>query len=416
MRRAAFMIGLILFGVVCAEALGPVGAGAQQPPPAVPRFDFGDSIDVRDVEMFDRIIYFPVSINGSGPFPFVLDTGAGSFSAIDDGTARSIGIRSTIVGQGGGAGEELVQFGLSDSNTVAIPGLSFVDRPFLTFPMRRMDAQWGKRKDGMVGGDLLSVLVTVIDYDRGRVVFHDASKYEYSGPGERIPVTMLGDYIIVPVDVLLYGADAPIRTRFLLDTGVRISVFSSPFAKEHGLAAQSPKTLSGITGFGIGGASKGVIGRVRGLQIGSFRFENPVMTFSADTSGALSDTTFAGIFCADFLSRFTVVLDYARSQIVLEKGPDFDAPFEFDMSGIRFAFEGERFDTVKVFLVYDGSPAARAGIAAGDLVTAIDGRPAGSFTRDDLRGYMQREGKQVRFTIKRGSETRDVTIRLQRLI
>ena len=210
--------------------------------------------------------------------------------------------------------------------------------------------------------------------------------YEYTGPGERIPVEMRGNYIIIRAEVLLYGADEPLEAMFLLDTGVRVSVFNSPYAKKHALAAQSPRTLTGVTGFGIGGASNGIIGRVRGIRIGSFRFDEPVMTFSTDARGALADTSFAGIIGADFLSRFTVVLDYRRSQIFLEKNSGFDAPFEFDMCGIRFAMEGERFDLFKVFMVYEGTPAALAGIAAGDVVTAIDGRAAGSFTREEHPG------------------------------
>ncbi len=412
MKRSA----CILYAVFCAAAFRPADAGAQQQSPAVPRFERGDSVEVRDVEIFDRIVYFPASINGFGPYPFVLDTGAGDMSVLDEGTARSIGLRSTIIGEGGGAGQEVVQFGLADSTTLSIPGLSFVDRPLLTLPVRRLDSHWGKRKDGLMGGDLLSTLVTRIDYERKRVVFHDAIAYGYSGPGERLPVELRGNYIFIPVEVLSYGSDEPLKAMFLLDTGVRISVFNNPYAKEHGLAAQSPKTLSGVTGFGIGGASRGVVGRVRGIRIGSFLFDDPVMSFSTDESGVLADTSFAGIIGADFLSRFTVVLDYRRSQIFLEKNGGFAAPFEFDMCGIRFAMEGERFDLFKVFSVFEGTPAALAGVAAGDIVAAIDGRAPGSFTREDLREYLQRDGEAVRFTIERRGETKDVVIRLKKMI
>jgi|WetSurMetagenome_2_1015567.scaffolds.fasta_scaffold21275_2 hypothetical protein len=406
----------VLYAFLFVAALLSAAAGAQQGSPATPSFERGDSLEVQGVEIFDRIVYLPVSINGFGPYPFVLDTGAGDLSALDEATARSAGLRPTIVGEGGGAGEEVVQFGLADSTIVSIPGLSFAGRPILTLPLRRMDAQWGKRKDGLVGGDLLSTLVTRIDYEHERVFFHDAAEYEYAGPGERIPVEMRGNYIMLPVEVLLYGAEAPLKGVFLLDTGVRISVFNAPWARMHGLAAQSPSTLSGVTGFGIGGPSKGVIGRVRRIGIGGFRFENPVMTFSTDESGALSDTSFAGIIGADFLSRFTVVLDYRRSQIFLERNAACGAPFEFDMCGIRFAMEGERFDLFKVFSVYEDTPAALAGIVAGDVVTAIDGRTAGSFTREDLRDYFQRDGETVRFTIERGGVAKDVTIRLKKMI
>jgi hypothetical protein len=407
---------VVLWAILMSMALGPAGAGAQEQLPATPRFARGDSVEVQGVEIFDRIIYLPVSVNGSGPYPFVLDTGAGELSVLDEGTARSAGLKSTVLGEGGGAGEELVQVGLVDSTTISMPGLFFCGQPLLTMPVRRLDAQWGKRKDGLMGGDLLSALVTQIDYARRKVVFHDAAVYEYAGPGERIPVELRGNFIFIRAQVFLHGETEPREATFLLDTGVRISVFNSPYAKEFALAAQSPRTLCGVTGFGLGGASRGVIGRVKGLGIGSARFEKPVMTFSTDEEGALADPSFDGIIGADILSRFTVVLDYRRSQIFLAKNTGYDAPFEFDMCGIRFAMEGERFDLFRVFSVYEGTPAALAGIVAGDVVTAIDGRAAGTFTREDLREYLQRDGEAVRFTIKRNDETKDVTIRLKRMI
>ncbi len=407
---------VIRAAILATLALHPANLVAQQLPPASPIFACGDSVEVTGVELFDRIVYIPVSVNESGPYPFVLDTGCGDLTALDTGTAQSVGLVSTIIGEGGGAGEELVQFGLVDSTVVSLPGLTFVGRPLLTLPVRRLDAQWGKRKDGLLGGDLLSTLVTHIDYAQRRVVFHDAAIYEYAGPGERLPVTLRGNDIVVRARVLLHGANAPLQADFLLDTGVRLSVFNSPFAREHALAEQSPRTLTGITGFGIGGASQGIIGRVRELRLGSFAFANPVMSFSTDEAGALADTSLAGIIGADILSRFTLVLDYRRSQIILAKNASFDDPFEFDMCGIRFAIEGERFDVFKVFSVYAGTPAALAGIVAGDVVTAIDGRVAGSFTREDVRNYLQREGATVRFTIAHGAETKDVAIRLQRMI
>jgi hypothetical protein len=91
----------ILYAVFCAAAFRPADAGAQQQSPATPRFERGDSVDVRGVEIFDRIVYFPASINGFGPYPFVLDTGAG---------------------------EEVVQFGLADTGFAGIAARDVVIR------------------------------------------------------------------------------------------------------------------------------------------------------------------------------------------------------------------------------------------------------------------------------------------------
>ena len=397
-------------------ALIPGPARAQMPGPAKPVFERGDSIEVRGVEIFDRIIYLPVSINGLDPLPFVLDTGDGQLTALDAQVALSMGLQSTIIGEGHGAGDEVVQFGLTDSTTISIAGISFPDRPLLTIPLKRMEPHWGRRKDGLVGGDLLSALVTRIDYEGGRLFFHDPASYEHGGSGEKIPVTVENNYIFVEAKVFLYGSEEPVDATFLVDTGVRISIFNGPFSRKHDLAAQSPGTLFGVTGYGLSGVSSGTVGRVRGIGIGSFFVDAPVVTFSADTVGVLSGDNFSGIIGADILSRFGVIFDYGRSLMVLEKNGSFGDPSEFDMCGIRFVMEGENFDLFKVFSIFKGSPADIAGIAAGDIVRAIDGREAGTYTKESLRDYLQRDGESVLFRVERGGEARDVKIRLKRMV
>ncbi|MEJ2722958.1 MAG: retropepsin-like aspartic protease, partial [bacterium] len=352
------MVGFIVFlGIF---VLG--SAHAQMPSPATPQFSHGDRAENIDADIFDRIIYLPVKINGAGPFPFVIDTGAGTFSALDQSFAESLGLPLTRVQMGGGAGEERVEIHNTDSVTVVLPGVTFADRLMFTVPLHRLDPHWGKRKDGLIGGDLLFTLVTRIDYENERIDFYDAAPYAYDGPGERIPLTVENNFLFVETDVLVYDSGDPIKALLLLDTGVRLSLFNTPYSKTHDLPGQSPSTTEGITGFGIGGVSRGIVGRVRGIYMGSALIENPVVDFSTDEAGALAQESFSGIIGADLLSRFTVVLDYKRSQMFLEKNKQFDEPSEFDMCGIRFVRQGERFDTLEVFSVFDPSPAADAGI------------------------------------------------------
>ncbi len=410
------MAQLSAAGVAAALYLISASVDLDAQEPSVPHFDKGDSIAVPGVTFFDRIIYLPVRINGAGPFAFVLDTGAGGMSAVDQSVADSLGMQSTRLGVGGGAGEDTVTFNSVEPAAFSVDGVSFGMQDAMGLPLHRIDSQWGKRKDGLFGGDLLSTLVTRIDYANRAVTLHDARSYEYKGPGERIPLQIFQNFLFAEGQVLLYGSDKPIDALFLVDTGVRMTVFNTAYSATHKLAAQSPATVQGVMGCGIGGVSKGFAGRVRGIRLGSILFENPVVSFSTDTAGALSDTNFSGIIGADFLERFTVVLDYSRSSMFLEKSGSFGKPFEWDMSGIRFALNGKRFDAPVVFWVFEGSPAAEAGIKPGDVVVAIDGRPGASFTMESLRTYMQREGAVVRLDLKRGGATKKVDIRLRKLI
>jgi hypothetical protein len=397
-----------------------ISAGAQAPAPpapAKPLFDGGSAVEGLPVDIFDRIIYLPVKVNGTVPLTLALDTGAGNISALDKTVAESMGLDLTMVYRGpGGAGADTIEVFSADSLTIAAPGLSFAARTIFTLPLRRMESHWGKRKDGLFGGDLLSTLVTRIDYENEKVDFHDAASYEYTGPGETIPLEIFGNSIFIRAEVLLYGKEEAVPALLMVDTGMRITVFNGPFAKTNGLPAQSPTTTTGVTGFGIGGVSKGTVGRVRGIRFGSVLIEAPVVNFSIDEGGALADTSFSGILGADILSRFHTVYDYSRSRMVLEKNRFFSDPYNFDMSGIRFVMEGEKFDVLKVFSLFDPSPAAQAGIREGDIVTKIDGRDASSFNRETLREYLEREGNEVRFEIKRGEETKKIAVRLRKMV
>lgn len=406
----------LLCGILCVAGFANVGGQVQPPPPIHPHFERGDSVAVSGVELFDRIVYLPVRVNGAGPFTFVLDTGAGAFSALDQAVADALDLRSELMVKGGGAGNDIVDINRADSVALSLDGLSFAPRAVMAITLHRMDPHWGKKKDGLVGGDLLSSLVTRIDYRHSALVFHDASSYEYKGPGEAIPLQIYDGFIFVSARVLLYDREEAVESLFMVDTGVRITTFNNPFSRANGLADQSPATVQGVTGFGLGGVSRGIVGRVRGIGIGSVLIENPVTIFSTDEGGALADPNFSGIIGADILSRFNVVFDYARQRMHLEKSEVFAEPFEYDMSGIRFVMEGTRFEVLKVFSVFDGSPAAAAGVSPGDVVTAIDGRDASSFTRESLRRYLEREGAQVRLTIRQGDATKDVSVRLRRLV
>jgi carboxyl-terminal processing protease len=76
--------------------------------------------------------------------------------------------------------------------------------------------------------------------------------------------------------------------------------------------------------------------------------------------------------------------------------------------GIELAAEGGR---VRVLAPLDDSPAARAGIAAGDEIIAIDGVPLGAGGTTDVVGRLRGEpGTPVQLTLARGTARFDVEL------
>jgi S1-C subfamily serine protease len=68
--------------------------------------------------------------------------------------------------------------------------------------------------------------------------------------------------------------------------------------------------------------------------------------------------------------------------------------------------------------VTQGAPAEVAGLKKGDVITAVDGKPASSIKLYELRRRLRNEaaGTVVDFTVSRAGETAEIQVTLKDLI
>lgn len=160
---------------------------------------------------------------------------------------------------------------------------------------------------------------------------------------------------------------------------------------------------------------RGSIGRVHRLALGDFAFESVVTLFPVGEHQNPGGFDFRdGFIGAEILTRLVVTYDYVQKRMVLERGGMFSDPFEFDMSGMVLAVHGA--ESRRVDAVLEGSPAEAAGVRAGDVLTAIDGRPIATLGPDGIRDALLRDGAEVRVTLQRDGATIEKTFRLRRLL
>jgi C-terminal processing protease CtpA/Prc len=70
-----------------------------------------------------------------------------------------------------------------------------------------------------------------------------------------------------------------------------------------------------------------------------------------------------------------------------------------------------------VHTVYEGEPAAKAGIKAGDVILRLQGRDAGTYPIWDIRDLLRSgNGKAITMTIQRSNDVMDITVVLERQI
>jgi hypothetical protein len=367
-------------------------------------------------ELVTRHVIVQAKVNNSRPLSFVLDTGANA-AIVTMATATELGLtlEGNVQGRGAGPG---TQAGRRVKNAAwSLVGLEKFSQPVsLALPMTLLPSGLGHDVDGIIGGEFIKQFVLALDYQARTITFHDRKTFRYNGNGQTLPLDFTSDgHPVLKAAVAPVGG-VPIEHRFMLDIGSGLALaLHSPFVAEHNLLREQSGTIRAIGMAGAGGVSLGRLGRVATVQIGTFTIANPITLLSEDKAGAFANGSLAGNIGAQIASRFRMIFDYGRRSIILEPSATFADPFDRAMSGIALRGEGPDHRTFRVKEVLENSPATEAGLAAGDVITSIDGVAASTLT---LTAILEMFDKAVarQLTLQRGEQVLKVTLTPRRLV
>lgn len=376
------------------------------------RFASGQSALKIPFELYNNLIFIRTRVNNSSPLWFLLDTGA-EISVIKQSRAQSLGLQFEGKGQteaSGGAAQFLNVKGV----TLSLPGADVLNPTVVAMPLGSLEPLLGREADGILGADVFNRFVVEIDYANQMINLYDPRSYHYSGRAEAITITVKENIPYVHAFVTQTNLGT-VEGVFQIDTGSDSTVvLNTPFAKAHKFI-ESTKTIE-LKGRGAGGATRSLLGRIEKVALGRFVMEKPLVRFSQDEQGELASADFSGLIGGALLRRFRVIFNYANNQMILEANAHLAEPDEFNMSGLSFSFEAPNFSVLKVNQVTEGSPAAEAGVNVGDIVTAIDGKPAAKFNSHQLRQMLKQNKRTYLLDIKRGEKKLRTKITLRRLI
>lgn len=158
---------------------------------------------------------------------------------------------------------------------------------------------------------------------------------------------------------------------FVIDSGmVGDLIFSEPFVKAHpALLSGKRVDLPSVTA--VGGKMQLQAGRIPALALGSFVLKEPVAIFPSNAAGVLANAQIAGILGNGVLKRFHVIFDWPHQRMLLARGPDVNMRSPGNCSGILLRVSLPDYHGLMVNGVIAGSPAAQAGILAGDIIEAV---------------------------------------------
>ncbi|MGC4123262.1 MAG: aspartyl protease family protein [Myxococcales bacterium] len=380
--------------------------------PKPPKPDFtlakGKTSTVVPFALLNNHLYVDVRLNGRGPYRFLLDTGASNI--VTTALAKELGLKTEGAFEGKGVGEKSDDIGLAMVDSVQLGEATFEKQLFAVWDMAELARVEGTRAEGIVGYEVFRRLVATLDYQRGKVTFTLPKAFAYRGKGTVVPFIFNGQ--IPQVD----GAIDGLAGKFDLDTGSRSSLdLMKEFIEKHGLRERYPAKVQGVAGWGIGGPGRSAISRAQKLELGKVAVPAPVVELTLQEKGGFVNPYVAGNVGNGVFKRFTVVFDYSRQQVIFEPNAAYAAADTFDRSGLWLNRAEAGFEIIDV---YAGSPAAEAGLKAGEIVVGVDGKSAPSLELPALRQRLRTDkpGTRVKLKVRAGEVEREAVLVLRDLV
>jgi hypothetical protein len=336
------------------------------PPPADSGFAAGVHSATLPFELLNGHPVLRVMLNGKGPLRFGFDSGGANL--IVPRVAAALGVATAGAIEGRGTGEGSQDVAIAKIAQVDIGQAWMRDQTFYVFDFGELERVEGAPIDGLIGYEAFRRFIVRFDYGGNEIRLSDPAGWSYAGSARPLPF-VFNEHV-----PQVEGSIDGIPGRFDIDTGSRSSLdLYAPFIGKHGLEARYGTGVERITGWGVGGPTRGLVARGRELRLGDISVASPVIELARAKRGSFASDFVAGNVGYGVLHRFDVTFDYAGQRLWLEPNRHYGEPDVYDRAGawVNLAAGGDAFEIVEVV---PGGPAEAAGLRAGDRITSVDGR------------------------------------------
>ena len=342
------------------------------------------------MSFIDNRVFLPTEVNGQGPFSFLIDTGSDS-STISPKLAERLELPVLRDDHGGGAGEQKIAYSDVHVESLAVAGVSLGPLSIPAIDLTQLMRVVGFQQcDGILGSELFQQHAVTLDVDKLRVVVGDATEFHPSEGAVGIPIAFerAVDSQDNPGMPVFRGEVNGVAGRFEIDTGDRSSVtLYSPFWRAHHLDRAIGKTLTAMTGYGVGGPIRSIVGRLKDFKMAGLKVRSPLVRLSLQRSGSFTRSGYAGSIGMGLLKGFVVSFDYLHHTMWLSRTAATGTPDGYDRSGLWLGLDNG--NDLEIFDVAKGSPADQVGLAVGDKVVSINDEPANPETLFSLRSLLK---------------------------
>ena len=358
-----------------------------------------------DIEVVNNLVLVPISINGSFPMDFILDTGVKTTLLIEPVLSSLMQLDSlqSIQVKGLGKGAAIEAHIASDIH-ISVDGIvQGRNQRMIILPegAASYSGLFGRPVVGIIGHDLFRCFVIEINYAQK---YLKLTRPEHFRPRKRavsLPISLRRGKPYITARIYHDGNDT-LQGSWLLDTGS-----SQAISLNHPSFKLPEQTVSAFIGRGLSGDLHGRAGRVKAFFLGPYHFEDVVVSFPDDEAihWVLDAKSGYANIGSDILSRFVLTLDYRHRRLILRKNHRFKKTFAYNTSGLETLASGQQYNIHHVIYVRPGSNAEKAGVQVGDIITAINGNPTSSISVNDLNQILNRRpGSKLRLRLLREQE------------
>jgi hypothetical protein len=316
--------------------------------------------------LIDNRIFVPVTVNGRGPFQFLLDTGAPDFT-LSVATMNATNARVKGTTQASGVGEHTDTAYNTHVKLLELAGAQWqnLDGQAISF-QALSDVIGFTALDGVAGKPVFDRFVVDFDFATSTLRLIAPAQYSPLASAHIVPFVIYQDFM-----PLVDGEVGGVKGKFIVDTGDRSSLtLFGPFWRAHKLDKAFGKSIETLTGYGVGGPVRSLVVRVPKFALGSVPVNGVVTRLSLQKAGAFADPNIAGSIGTGVLKRFHTAFDYSRHRIVLADDASVNRPDQYDRGGVWIGRHGTNFE---IFDAVAGGPAERAGLRKGDVIVAVNG-------------------------------------------
>lgn len=391
-------------------------------------------------KLINNLMIIPVEVNGI-ELSFVLDTGVSKAILFNLVNSDSLQIKNVeVINLRGLGGEGDIEALKSKNNLFKFGNAINVNQDiYVVFDSSiNFTPRLGVQVHGIIGYEIFKDFIVEINYGSRYIRLHKHGYFQpkKSKKWQSLSLNLYNNKPYLDAEVMIDSVFKPVK--LLIDSGGSDALWLFE-DRELGILPQEDKVFDDFLGKGLSGAVFGKRSKISTFKLGDYELKNINVAFpdSVSINIARNYRERNGSIAGNLLKRFNFFVDYRNKTILFKKNGNFKSPFYYNNSGIVLEQRGVRivrekyrvnsYDVMRssqndtgtnidaivnytislkpayqIVELRETSNAKAAGLAIGDVLSSINGKPAHQFSLQEINElFHDKEGKRISIKVER---------------